>query len=93
MKSALINPNEPAYQQEWVLAPPGSKSKYQGKLVPIANSQRVAEVVAEGQEFPVAEPMYWKPCADEVVADQWYLDTTNDQFTPVPPPPPYPEAA
>ena len=90
MKQALISPNEQAYTGTWVLNPPGSKFQYRWNPVAIDNSQRVAEVLPVGQSFPVASPMYWKDCADDVVADQWYLDTSNDQIVLIPSPPPYP---
>jgi hypothetical protein len=47
---------------------------------------RVAQVAAD--TFPVAAPLFWVPCADEVVADQFYW--ASEGLTPVPPPPPPP---
>lgn len=41
----------------------------------IPNSCRVAQVEPDDKIFPVAEPLFWKDCADDVVADQWYYDT------------------
>lgn len=38
-----------------------------------ATGQRVAQVVAD-DVFPVAEPLFWMDCADDVVADQFYWD-------------------
>lgn len=44
---------------------------------------RVAEV---GQfAFPVADPLFWVECADDVVADQFYW--AEGEIVPVPPPP------
>lgn len=37
---------------------------------------RVAQVVLEGQTFPVGDPLYWMNCNDDVVADIYYL--SND---------------
>jgi hypothetical protein len=41
----------------------------------IPNSCRVAQVEPDEQTFPVAEPLFWTDCADDVVADKWYYDT------------------
>ena len=71
---ALISPNEaPVYYiASWTTASPP---------VPVyaayANSCRVAQVVPDGQTFPVGEPLFWTPCADDVVADQFYYDTAS----------------
>lgn len=86
MKSALIDPNTIVYTGEWV-PDPTKPNKYIWNPIPIANSQRVCEVVPQGSEFPIAPPLNWQACADDVVADQWYY---NDGFFPVPPMPPYP---
>lgn len=39
------------------------------------NAQRVAQV--EDTDFDVASPFFWVDCADNVVADQWYYDTSD----------------
>jgi hypothetical protein len=51
--------------------------------------ERVAEVAAV--TFPVASPLFWVSCADDVVADQFYW--ANDEILPIPPPPPPPPPA
>lgn len=56
----------------------------------ITNSARVCEVVADGAEFPVAPPLAWIACGADVVADQWYFDTSTQQFIVIPSPPPRP---
>ena len=38
---------------------------------------RVAQVVLEGQTFPVGDPLYWMDCNDDVVADIYYLTNNN----------------
>lgn len=43
----------------------------------IPNSCRVAQVEPDNQTFPVADPLFWTDCADDVVADQWYYDTVE----------------
>ena len=35
--------------------------------------ERVAQVEPDGQTFEVANPLYWMPCEDDVVADMYYL--------------------
>jgi len=48
---------------------------------------RVAEVVAEGQTFPVSTEMFWTPCADDVVADQFWYEPSDQTIKPIPIPP------
>ena len=43
---------------------------------------RVAEVSAQG--FEVALPLFWAECADDVVADKFYYDTTAQTISAVP---------
>lgn len=50
---------------------------------PIELGVYVVEVAAD--EFPVAEPLFWADCADDVVAYQFYWNSGN--FYPVPVPP------
>lgn len=56
---------------------------YEGNVI----GERVAQVVNDGETFPVADPLYWKDCADDVVADEWYLQTTTNEILPKPQPP------
>jgi len=49
---------------------------------------RVAEVKADA--FPVAPPLFWMLCADEVMPDQFYW--ADGEILPVPLPPPEPVA-
>jgi hypothetical protein len=51
---------------------------------------RVAQV--DEQTFPVAQPLFWRVCQDDVVADLWYCNLENNDIleVPVPPPPPEP---
>jgi hypothetical protein len=42
-------------------------------MEPRESGFRVAEVSAQG--FPVADPLFWVDCSDDIVADQyWYKD-------------------
>jgi hypothetical protein len=35
--------------------------------------ERIAQVEPDGQTFPIAEPLYWMLCEDDVKADIYYL--------------------
>lgn len=85
MKNALISPNESPIQyiSGWTTDTPPEPI-----LTPIVNSCRVAEV--ETQTFEVALPLFWTPCDDDVVADQFYYNTGDKEIYPVPTPAPYP---
>ena len=43
-------------------------------------------VQVEETEFPVADPMFWADCSDDILAYQFYWN--NGQYAPVPIPPP-----
>lgn len=78
MKKALISPIESPIKHivSWELNPiPDPLKKYLPVFAEYPNSCRVAQV--ENQDFPVAEPLFWMDCADNVVADQFYYDTTD----------------
>lgn len=92
MKKALISPQDSVgYVSGWTANPdPASPQKYLPVLTPIENSARVAEVVANGSEFPVTPPLFWTDCADDVVADRWYYDIQTIEIIEIPAPAPYP---
>jgi len=48
--------------------------------------ERVAEVCET--EFPIAPPLFWTPCADDVVANVWYYDPADQQIKLTPQPTP-----
>jgi hypothetical protein len=85
MKNALISPNESPiqYVSGWTKDIPPEPI-----LTPIENSCRVAEI--SDQTFEVALPLFWTPCDDNVIADQWYYNTNDKEIYPKPesPPPP-----
>jgi hypothetical protein len=71
---ALISPNESVkYISEW------TATDIVGQYLPvysdIPNGQRIPEV-SENQ-FDVAGPLFWVDCGDNVVADQYYYDTSD----------------
>jgi len=86
MKNALISPNESPIKciSGWTTDTPPEPI-----YTSINNSCRVAEV--ETQTFEVALPLFWTPCSDDVIADQWYYNTSDKEIYPVPPPAPYPD--
>lgn len=51
----------------------------------VESGYRVAEVALT--TFEVAPPLFWVDCADDVIADQFYYDPTDDQIKAVPVPP------
>ena len=87
MKKAIIDPRESVTKIiGWTSAtPPMPISEA------IPDSARVAEIA--DQTFPVAVPLFWIACADDVIADQWYYDTVTQAIIVIPPAPPKPAAA
>jgi len=88
---ALIDPNaSEQYISSW--AEPVAPSKL---YTPVYSKigQRVCQV--EQEEFPVAQPLFWVACADDVVADAFYFDEPSQTIIPVPAdaPNPNPEPA
>lgn len=83
MKNAIIDPRQPVSEiTGWV---PNTNPPVP-IIQDIPNAARVAEVAE--QTFPVAEPLFWTPCADDVVADQWYYDMISANIYVIPAPPP-----
>ena len=44
---------------------------------PRESGYRVAQVEPDGQTFEVGKPLFWTPCADNVVADQFWYDPSD----------------
>jgi hypothetical protein len=84
MKKALISPNEAPIKHivAWDLNPVTTDPR---KYLPVfenyPNSCRVAQV--EDESFPVAEPLFWVDCADDIVADEFYYDTQDSTIKPI----------
>jgi len=53
--------------------------------------ERVAEVCEN--EFPIAPPLFWTPCANDVQADLWYYDPADQQIKLTPEPAPVADPA
>lgn len=49
---------------------------------PVQTGYRVAEVA--DQSFEVAPPMFWAQCVDDVVADQFWFDPTDQIIKSIP---------
>jgi hypothetical protein len=56
---------------------------------PCETGYRVAEVC--DVVFEVAPPLFWVACADDVVADEYWYDPTNQTIKPIPQPEPAPD--
>jgi hypothetical protein len=54
---------------------------------PRETGYRVAQVVNEGQTFEVGSPLFWTSCADDVIADEFWYDPSDDTIKPIPVPP------
>jgi hypothetical protein len=55
---------------------------------PRESGYRVAQVEPDGQTFEVGNPLFWTPCADDVVADKFWYNPDIQLVIPIPPPPP-----
>ena len=77
MKNALIDPTvQVSHIASWTSTKP-----IQPVVEVYPNSARVAQV--EDSPFEVAPPLFWTPCAEDVIADQFYYDTENQTINPV----------
>ena len=47
--------------------------------------ERVADTAA--QDFPIAPPLFWVDCADDIVAGLFYYNPANGEILPIPMPP------
>ncbi len=56
-------------------------------IEPRETGYRVAQVVDDSAEFGVAEPLFWVSCSNEIVADQFWYDPTDQIIKPNPVPP------
>lgn len=78
---ALIDPTSSVqYIASWSVDPLDA-TKYVAVMATYPNSARVCQVQMDS--FEVATPLFWTPCADDVVADEFWYDTTASTFAPV----------
>jgi hypothetical protein len=53
-------------------------------IEPRESGYRVSQVVAEGETFSVSLELFWTLCADDVVADQFWYDPSDQIIKPMP---------
>ena len=51
---------------------------------PRETGYRVAQVVDDNLQFDVADPLFWVSCNDEVMADQFWYDPSDETIKPFP---------
>ena len=51
---------------------------------PRETGYRVAQVEDDNLQFDVADPLFWVSCNDEVMADQFWYDPTDETIKPFP---------
>lgn len=51
---------------------------------PRYSGYRVAQVEPDDKIFPVASALFWTPCADNVVADKFWYDPSDNTIKPNP---------
>lgn len=54
------------------------------KIEPRQTGYRVAQVVEDGHEFPVASDLFWHDCDNTVVADHFWFDPSNNTIKEIP---------
>ena len=61
-------------------------------IEPRETGYRVAQVVPNEETFPVSIELFWTPCADDVVQDEFWYDPSDQTIKLIPvPPEPTPE--
>ena len=55
-------------------------------IEPVQTGYRVAQVEADSNIFPVADAMFWMSCTDDVVADKFWYDLTDQTIKAIPEP-------
>ena len=51
---------------------------------PVQTGYRVAQVEPDADIFPVADTLFWTPCADDVVQDKFWYDPTDSTIKAIP---------
>jgi hypothetical protein len=54
----------------------------------VETGYRVAQVEDSTNIFPVANPLFWTPCVDNIIADQYWYNPVDQSFNLVPIPTP-----
>jgi hypothetical protein len=47
-------------------------------IEPVQSGYRVAQVETDANIFAVADALFWVDCSDDVVADQFWYDPTDE---------------
>lgn len=53
-------------------------------LEPRETGYRVAQIVYDDHVFEVANTLFWVNCAEEIVADQFWYDPSDQTIKPIP---------
>lgn len=53
-------------------------------IEPRETGYRVAQVTYDDQVFEVADVLFWVDCADDVIADQYWYDPSDQTIKPFP---------
>jgi hypothetical protein len=51
---------------------------------PRETGYRVAQVVDDNLQFDVADPLFWVGCSNEILADQFWYDPSDETIKPFP---------
>lgn len=52
-------------------------------IEPVKTGFRVAQVEPDANIFPVAEGLFWVSCSNDVIADQFWFDPSDETIKPV----------
>jgi hypothetical protein len=55
-------------------------------IEPVQTGYRVAQVEADSNIFPVADAMFWTSCTDNITADKFWYDPTDQTIKAIPEP-------
>ena len=76
---AFIDPTtQVQYIESWSDTKP-----YKPTYAVYPNSARVCQVEPDDQIFPISQPYFWTPCANDVLPDLFWYDTANKVINPV----------
>lgn len=52
-------------------------------IEPVQSGYRVAQVELDTNIFPVADALFWVSCSNDVIADQFWFDPSDETIKPV----------
>ena len=50
---------------------------------PVLSGYRVAQVEQNANIFPVADGLFWVSCSNDVIADQFWFDPSDETIKPI----------